>query len=37
MRDQFWNEIKLKYRLGELVHGTVERHKPFGIFVSLDN
>jgi ribosomal protein S1 len=37
MSDQFWNEIKSKYRLGELVHGTVEHHAPFGIFVSLDD
>ncbi|NJL56206.1 S1 RNA-binding domain-containing protein [bacterium] len=37
MNDQFWNEIKSKYRLGELVHGTVEHHAPFGIFVSLDD
>jgi ribosomal protein S1 len=37
MRDQFWNEVKSKYRLGELVHGTVEHHMPFGIFVSLDD
>jgi ribosomal protein S1 len=37
MNDQFWNEIKSKYRLGELIHGTVEHHAPFGIFVSLDN
>jgi ribosomal protein S1 len=37
MNKQFWNEIKSKYRLGELIYGTVEHHKPFGIFVSLDN
>lgn len=37
MNDQFWNEIKSKYRLGELIYGTVENHAPFGIFVNLDN
>ncbi|NJO73673.1 MAG: S1 RNA-binding domain-containing protein [Leptolyngbyaceae cyanobacterium RM1_406_9] len=37
MSEQFWNEIKSKYRLGELVHGTVEYHAPFGVFVSLDD
>ena len=37
MSDQFWNEIKSRYRLGELVHGTVEYHAPFGIFVNLDD
>jgi ribosomal protein S1 len=35
MSDQFWNQIKLKYRLGELIHGRVEHHMPFGIFVDL--
>jgi ribosomal protein S1 len=37
MSEQLWNEIKSKYRLGELIHGTVEHHAPFGIFVSLDD
>jgi ribosomal protein S1 len=37
MSDQFWQKIKSKYRLGELIHGTVECHAPFGIFVSLDD
>jgi len=35
MNDQYWNQVKSKYRLGELVHGKVEHHKPFGIFVNL--
>ncbi|MBW4665948.1 MAG: RNA-binding protein [Cyanomargarita calcarea GSE-NOS-MK-12-04C] len=35
MNDQFWNQVKSKYRLGELIHGLVEHHKPFGIFVNL--
>lgn len=37
MSDQFWQKIKSKYRLGELIHGSVEYHAPFGIFVSLDD
>ena len=37
MSDQFWQKIKSKYRLGELIHGTVEYQVPFGIFVSLDD
>jgi ribosomal protein S1 len=37
MSDQFWSKVKLKYRLGELLHGTVEHHAPFGIFVRLDD
>ena len=37
MSDQFWQKIKSKYRLGELIHGTVEYHATFGIFVSLDD
>ena len=37
MSDQFWKKIKSKYRLGELIHGTVEYHATFGIFVSLDD
>ena len=37
MSDQFWKKIKSKYRLGELIHGTVEYQAPFGIFVSLDD
>ncbi len=35
MSDQFWNQVKSKYRLGELIHGKVEHHAPFGIFVDL--
>ena len=37
MNEQFWSEIKSKYRLGELVRGTVEHHAPFGIFVNLND
>ena len=37
MNDQLWNEARSKYRLGELIHGKVEYHAPFGIFVSLDS
>jgi ribosomal protein S1 len=37
MSDPFWNEVKSKYRLGELIHGTVEYHAPFGIFVNLND
>ena len=37
MNDQFWNEIKSKYRFGELVNGTVEHHAPFGILVNLND
>jgi ribosomal protein S1 len=33
--DQFWSQIKSKYRLGELIHGKVEYYAPFGIFVDL--
>jgi ribosomal protein S1 len=35
MSDQFWNQVKSKYRLGELIHGKVGHHAPFGIFVDL--
>ncbi|MDX2230268.1 MAG: S1 RNA-binding domain-containing protein [Leptolyngbyaceae cyanobacterium bins.349] len=35
MSDQFWNQIKLRYRFGELIHGKVEYHAPFGIFVDI--
>ena len=35
MSDNFWNQVKAKYRLGELIHGKVEYHAPFGIFVDL--
>lgn len=34
MSDQFWNQVKSKYRLGELIHGKVQHHAPFGIFVN---
>jgi ribosomal protein S1 len=37
MNELFWNEIKSEYRLGELTHGIVEHHAPFGIFVSLND
>ncbi len=35
MSDQFWNQVKSKYRFGELIHGRVEHHAPFGIFVDI--
>jgi ribosomal protein S1 len=37
MSDRFWNQVKSKYRLGELIYGKVEDHLPFGIFVNLDD
>ena len=35
MSDQFWSQVKSTYRLGELIHGQVEHHAPFGIFVNI--
>lgn len=35
MSDNFWNQVKAKYRLGKLIHGKVEHHAPFGIFVDI--
>lgn len=35
MSKQFWNQIKSKYRLGELVHGKVAYHAPFGLLVDI--
>jgi ribosomal protein S1 len=35
MNDQLWNRVKSDYRLGELIHGKVEYHAPFGIFVNI--
>lgn len=35
MNDRFWNQVKSKYRLGELIHGKVQHHAPFGIFVNI--
>ena len=35
MSDPFWNQVKSKYRLGELIYGKVEHHAPFGIFVDI--
>lgn len=37
MSNDFWNQIKSKYRLGELIHGKIEYHMPFGIFVDIGN
>ncbi|MCY7390212.1 MAG: RNA-binding protein [Leptolyngbyaceae cyanobacterium CAN_BIN12] len=37
MSDLFWNRVKSDYRLGELIHGKVEHHAPFGIFVNIGN
>jgi ribosomal protein S1 len=37
MNDPFWSEIKSKYPLGKLIHGTVQHHAPFGIFVNLND
>lgn len=35
MNNNFWNQVKANYRLGELIHGKVEHHAPFGIFVNI--
>ena len=35
MSNDFWNQVKSKYRLGEVIHGKVEYHAPFGIFVDI--
>ena len=35
MSEQFWNQVKSKSRLGKLIHGKVEHHAPFGIFVNI--
>lgn len=35
MNNDCWNQVKSKYRLGELIHGKVEHHAPFGIFVDI--
>lgn len=35
MSNDFWNQVKSKYRLGTLIHGKVEYHAPFGIFVDI--
>jgi ribosomal protein S1 len=35
MNDQLWNRVKSDYRLGKLIHGKVEYHAPFGIFVDI--
>lgn len=35
MSNNFWNQVKAKYRLGELIHGKVEHQAPFGIFVDI--
>jgi ribosomal protein S1 len=35
MNDQLWNRVKSDYRLGDLIHGKVEYHAPFGIFVNI--
>lgn len=30
-----WEQIKLKYKLGQFVQGKVEFHTPFGVFVDI--
>jgi ribosomal protein S1 len=35
MSDQFWNQVKSKYRFEELIHGRVEHHALFGIFIDI--
>lgn len=35
MSGPFWNQVKSNYRLGELIHGKVEHHAPFRIFVNI--
>jgi ribosomal protein S1 len=35
MSSQFWDQVRSKYQLGELIYGKVEYHAPFGIFINL--
>lgn len=35
MDSQSWEQIKLKYRLGQFLLGRVEYHAPFGVFVNI--
>ncbi len=35
MSNSFWKKVKNKYPFGEITHGKVERHFPFGIFVDI--
>lgn len=35
MSNDLWNQVKSKYQLGKLIHGRVEYHAPFGIFVDI--
>lgn len=35
MNEQLWNQVKTKYQLGKLIHGKVEFHAPFGVFVDI--
>jgi ribosomal protein S1 len=37
MINDFWNQVKSKYRLGELIQGKVEYHAPFGIFIDISD
>lgn len=37
MINDFWNQVKSKYRLGELIKGKVEYHAPFGIFIDISD
>ena len=35
MDSQSWEQIKLKYKLGQFLLGKVEYHAPFGVFVNI--
>jgi ribosomal protein S1 len=35
MNKQFWSQVKDKYQIGKLIHGKVEFHAPFGMFVDI--
>ncbi len=35
MDSQSWEEVKLKYKLGQFLLGRVEYHAPFGVFVNI--
>lgn len=35
MSNDFWNQVKSQYLIGTLIHGKVEYHAPFGIFVDM--
>jgi ribosomal protein S1 len=35
MNDRDWEQVKLKYKIGQVLQGKVLRHEPYGVFLDI--